>query len=195
MLLVRLDDVVDEGAVLRQEHTGHLEGLAVPHFGGPHFDVLLGTLLLLHLRGLEADFGAHAEVGNHIENYLFQHSVLRELLEHIGLSVQLIAVHRSQIHDISDVEVVDPIVVVFHTEGIPDVDLVALIRFEGLNFTQAGKLSILVMRFSLCERQILLIKFLRDTPKLIEQRLHIQDLLFLNVCSFEDLVCWTEAVG
>lgn len=168
MLLVGFYDVIDKGAVLRKEHASHLEGFSVPHFGGPHLDILLSALLLLHLCGLETDFSAHTEVGNNVENNFLQHCVLGELLEHIGLSVELITVHWCQIHDISDVEIVNPIVVVLHTKGIPDVNFVALIRFEGLNFSKACELSELVMRFSLSKRQILLIKFLGDTPKLIE---------------------------
>ena len=75
MLLVGLDDVVDERAVLGQENAGDLERFSVPHFGRPHFDVLLRALLLFHFGGLEADFSANAEVGDDVEDKLFEHRI------------------------------------------------------------------------------------------------------------------------
>ena len=83
MLLVGLYDMVDQRAVLRQEDAGNLERFAVPHLRGPHFDVLLRALLLLHLRRLEADLSAHTEVGHHVENEFFEHRIFRELLEDV----------------------------------------------------------------------------------------------------------------
>ena len=75
--------MVDQRAVLGQKDAGDLERLAVPHLRGPHFDVLLRALLLLHLGRLEADLSAHTEVGHHVEDEFFEHRIFRELLEDV----------------------------------------------------------------------------------------------------------------
>ena len=43
-------------------------------------------------------------------------------------------VHRSQVHDISNIEVVNPVVVVFDSKSITNVDLESLVGFERLDF-------------------------------------------------------------
>ena len=128
VFFVRFYDVVDQGTIFWQEETWNLQRLAVPHLWGPDFDVLLWTFLLFHLGGLEPNFCANAEIGDHVENYFFEHSVFWELLENIRLSVQFVWVHWSKIHYISDVEIVYPVVVVFHAKGIADINLELSIR-------------------------------------------------------------------
>jgi len=65
------------------------------------------------------------------------------------LGVELVAVHWSQIHDVADVQVVDPIVVVLHAKSVPDVDFESFVGLERLNFLQTSELGSFVVRFSL----------------------------------------------
>ena len=54
---------------------------------------------------------------------------------------------------------------VLDTEGIPDIDLKALIRLHRLDITNAAKLWFLVMLFGLCKCEIPLIKLFTDFPE------------------------------
>ena len=121
----------------------------MPHFGVPHFEVRCwGSLFLLHFSGLEPDFRADTEVRDNVQDDLFKHRVFGKLLEYVSLRVELIRVHWREVHNISYVEVVDPVVVVFDSEGIAHVDLVSLALFELHDLANALEFSFHLSVFS-----------------------------------------------
>ena len=123
--------------------------------------------LLLHFGRLETDFSADAEVCYHVKNDLLEHGVFGKFLIDIRLRVELVRVHRSEVHYVSYVEVIDPIVVVFDSESVSDVDLVSLVGLQVLNLANACKLGQVVMRLSLVKCQVLLVEFIGDPPELV----------------------------
>ncbi len=58
-------------------------------------------------------------------------------------------VHRSQVHDISNIEVINPVIVVLHSQSVTNVDLESLVGLKSLNFLQQGELCFILLRFGL----------------------------------------------
>ncbi len=77
MFFVALDYVLNKGAILREEKTSDLDGLAVPHFRGPHFYEMLRATFFLLPSGLEADLCTDAKVCNDVEDNFLEHCILR----------------------------------------------------------------------------------------------------------------------
>lgn len=141
--------MVDEGAIFGQKETSCLQTFSVPHLRLPNLVKLLTWLLLFHFGGLEANFGAHTKVGHHVEDDLLEHRILGQLLKDVLLRVELIRIHRRQIHHIPNVQIVDPIVVIFDAESVSHVNLKSLIRLQLIYFAQRSKsclLGLLLLR-------------------------------------------------
>ena len=105
----------------------------MPFFRGPDFAVLLWRTLLREFRCLESDLSSNAEVSHYIENDLLQHGVLWQLLKDIWLRIQFICIHWSKVHDVAYIKVVDPIVIVFDTKRISDIDFEFVNSFQLLD--------------------------------------------------------------
>ena len=145
MLFIRFDYMIHQWTILRQEKASSLQRLPVPHFWGPYFKVLLWTLFLLHFCRLEPYFRANTEVSNNIKNNLLQHRVFRQLLENIWLRIELIWVHWSKIHDVTNIQIVNPVVMVFHAERVTHINLEPLVRFELVYCTPTWEAWFLLM--------------------------------------------------
>ena len=75
----------------------------MPKLRRPNFDKFLRAFFLLQLGRLEPYFSAHTKVRNNVENDFFKHCILGKFLENVGLGIQLIRVHGSEVHDVSNI--------------------------------------------------------------------------------------------
>lgn len=125
MLLVAQQDVIEQRAFTWQESTGNIEGFDVPI-------LLLELLLFLHFwlheagpRGNdESHFGRDAEVGDNEELKLLQERLPGQLvLVPVSLH-EVFHPHWGHLHDVSDVEIQNPLVLVQKAQNSPHIDLV-----------------------------------------------------------------------
>ena len=117
----------------------------MPLLWWPDLAVLLKWALLRELGSLEPNLSSNTEVGHDIENDLLQHRVFGQLLEDVGLGVELIWIHGGQIHNIANIEIVDPIIVVLDSKGVTHIDLELVQLFKGLNLVVTGKAGFLLV--------------------------------------------------
>lgn len=83
---------------------------------------------------------------------------------------------------------------ILDAQGVTHVNFEAFVDLEVRDLTQAGELRLHGMPLSIFHRQILLVKFLGDAPKLVQKGLDCNDLLLLNIGALQDLVSRTKAV-
>ena len=111
VLDVGLADVLGEWAVSGEEQQREVQRLGVVRFTiflGHAFDV--GHLFLQN----ESDLRGHTEVGRCYENYFLEHCVLGQLVSVFDTSIQLLFLHHVQVHHVSNVQVENPVLSVFH---------------------------------------------------------------------------------
>ena len=107
MLLVAHEDVRHERALARQEGDGHLDGLAVPVLRVLALEALLLDDLLQLMQ--EAVLRAHAEVADRKEAHLLEEELARQLQLDRRLRQEVLQGERRYLHDVADIEAVDPL--------------------------------------------------------------------------------------
>jgi len=85
--------------------------------------------------------------------------------------------------------------VVFHAQGVTNIYFVSTVRLQSLNLAQTRELWYFVVLLSVLKGQVLLVKLFRDAPKLFQKRLHVEDLLLLNIRTLQNLEGRAEIVG
>jgi len=70
-------------------------------------------VLPLDLLAEESKLGTDAEVGDREENDLFEHGVPAQFVTVVNVEVEFFEAHRKQVHNITDIQIEDPVVLVF----------------------------------------------------------------------------------
>ena len=78
--------------------------------------LLLMARLLQLLGSQEPQLRAHTEVAYREEDDLFEHCVSGQLMTIVDVEVEFFEGHGQQVHDVADVQVEDPVVLVFDAE-------------------------------------------------------------------------------
>ena len=112
MLLVAEQDVVQQGAVRGQERAGHFERLCVPELRlvglRRNIELLEAAYLFLELDD-EADLSADAEVADAEEADRLKKSEAVKFLLVTPQRRQILQLHRSDLHDVADIEGKNPL--------------------------------------------------------------------------------------
>jgi len=82
---------------------------------------------------LESNLSAYAEVCDYIQDDLLEHGVFRQFLEDVLMGVELVRVHRREVHHVAYIQVVDPVVMVFDSQGVSYVDFESLAFLDGVD--------------------------------------------------------------
>lgn len=98
----------------------------------PHLRILQAILLLCNtlpvqlmfiarllqlLRSQESQLCSHTEVAHRQKNDLFEHCVSWKLMTIVDVEVKFFKWHGEQVHDVADVKIEDPVVLVFYAEN------------------------------------------------------------------------------
>ena len=188
VFLIAAAYMLNKRTILWQKKTRYLQRFSVPYLRRPYLHVLFRTSLLIYLRRLEANLCPDAEVGDDVEDDFLEHCILLQLLKNIVLRIQFIRVHWSQVHHVPDIQIVDPIVVVFDAESVAYVDFKAFIGLKCYNFVEVGELGLKVERLYLFTGQVFQTEIFSYSFKLVQKRLSIDNMFFLNICALQNLV-------
>lgn len=89
--------------------------------------------ILFSFNSQESKLGPQTEISNSDQHYLLKHGVSIQLMGDLQFGVQLVQVHGREVHDVADVEVEDPVVVVVHAQDVAQREGVPLGGEEGLD--------------------------------------------------------------
>ena len=78
----------------------------------------------------ETNLCGDAEVRRCDQDDFFEHGIFGELVRVLNICVQLLLFHHIEVHDISNVQVEDPVLRVLHTECVPDIEFESLVFLD-----------------------------------------------------------------
>lgn len=126
MLLVAHEYVRHERALARQKRNGHLDGLTVPVLRVLALEALLLDNFLQLMQ--EAVLRSHAEVADGQEAHLFEEELARKLQLYCRLRQEVLQRERRYLHDVADVETVDPLRLVQVAQDVLHVARATVVR-------------------------------------------------------------------
>lgn len=111
-----------------QEGQHQVQGLGVEGFG-----VLVGELGGA-LTDQELKLHGDAVVGGGHEHDLLEHGVSGELVRAVDLSEEFLSLEAVQVHHVTDVQIVDPVILGLDAQAVPRIQLQPRVRLQHLQF-------------------------------------------------------------
>ena len=89
-------------------------------------------------------------------------------MEYIWLRVEFVRVHRREVHDVANIEIVDPVIVIFDTECVTHINFESFVGLELYNFILGCETWLPLMRGQVLELNYVTTKFAGNSVELIE---------------------------